>query len=611
MSRYIFDIETNGLLDELDRVHCLVLRDIDTGDVFSCAGPAGYDDDTYYHIEHGLDLLQDAELIVGHNIIKFDIPALQKVYPGFQPKGVVRDTIVLSRLIWPDTKEKDYRLRERGKLPGKLIGRHSLEAWGYRLGEYKGDFKGPWDHWTPEMQSYCEQDVEVTTKLWQLIQRKQPSEESVNLEHEVAAIIFRQEQRGFAFDLAKAASLYSDLCGRRSELETDLQRAFRPWFAPGKQFVPKRDNKKQGYVAGCAFTKIELRSFNPGSRDHIANRLQKLRGWKPKEFTADGKPKVDETVLEALPYPEAKLLTEYLMVQKRIGQLAEGDEAWLKRERNGRLHGEVVTNGAHTGRMTHRRPNMAQVPSNDAPYGKRCRELFMASTGLRLVGCDADALELRCLAAYMARYDGGAYIDTVLKGKKAEGTDMHTLNAKALGCDRDTAKVWFYAFIYGAGDKKLGYILGAKNDREAAKLGKASRARFLKALPALGRLTDLVQKKLQKRGYLVGLDGRHLHARSPNAALNTLLQSAGAVLMKRALVILDQTLQSAHGFVPGVDYEFVANVHDEWQIEVRPEIATVVGEVAAKSITLAGEYYGFRCPLAGNFDIGACWADTH
>lgn len=607
--RYVFDIETDGLLDDLTKLHCLVIRDLDTGSPLSLHSG---------DFDLGLRLLEEADLIVGHNVIGFDIPAIQKLYPNWKPKGVVRDTMILTRLLWADIKESDFKLKEQGRLPGNLIGRHSLESWGYRLGDYKGDYKGGWASWSPEMQAYCEQDVQVTTKLWERIQKrlsgedgdKVPwSEECVELEHSVAWIITRQERHGFAFDEAAAAALFGKLMERRAELEKELLAHFPPKVVK-TPFTPKVNNKTRGYVKGVEVIKTDVIPFNPASRQHVAERLQAL-GWEPKEFGKDGTPTVDDEVLQALPYPQAKVLAELFMVDKRLGALATGKEAWLKKVKNGRIHGRVVTNGAVTGRMTHLNPNMAQVPSSGAPYGKECRGLFRAGKGKVLVGCDADALELRDLAGYMARHDGGAYIETILKGDKKLGTDMHTLNAKALGCDRDTAKTWFYAFIYGAGDYKLGATLGVTGSKAAVTTaGKASRARFLAKLPALGKIVEAVRRKVASKGYLIGLDGRKLRIRSDHAALNTLLQSAGAIQMKRALVILDDALQ-AKGLVPGRHYEFVANVHDEWQIEVDGDIAEEVGTTAAEAIRLAGEYYGFRCPLAGNYSIGRTWAETH
>jgi len=610
----VFDLETDGLLDACTTVHVMVVRCHATGKrrVFRA-----------HQMAEGLSYLDQFDLLAGHNIIKFDLPVLAKLYGYRRHWRSVRDTMVLSRLLWADIWEHDQKLVRAGKMPSNCIGRYSLEAWGYRLGNYKGDFKGPWDKWTQEMEDYCVQDVNVTDNLLSRIEATGWSEESILLETQVASILSRQERYGFLFDQEKAAKLYAVLVQRRAELERDLQKVFPPLYRPeGKPFTPKRDNATLGYVAGVPFQKIKLVQFNPGSRDHIAHWLKQLRGWEPEEFTNDGKPKVDEAVISKLPYPEAQPLKEYLMVCKRIGQLAEGDEAWLRHVGpDGRIHGGVTTMGAVTGRMTHSTPNMAQVPATYSPYGHECRELFIAGPGKVLVGCDADALELRDLAGYMGFYDGGAYIEVVLRGDKKAGTDIHSTNARALGLDpkatyfdgesgRDIAKTWFYAFIYGAGDEKLGFILTRKKGAVAKRRGRKAREDFLTNLPAMGKLVKAVQSKAKLQKYLKGLDGRHISVRSQHAALNTLLQCAGAVQMKRALCLLDDTLQEA-GLIPGTHYEFVANVHDEWQIEVDDDKAEFVGRTAADAIRRAGESFGFRCPLAGEWKRGRNWAETH
>lgn len=658
----LFDCETNGLLDELDKLHTLVIEDANTGKLDSYADQPGY-----LPIEEGVKRLMEADVIIGHNIIDFDIPAIQKVYPWFQPRGLIRDTIVLSRVIWANMRDADFRRSEKLErknqewIPKHLFGRHSLQSWGYRLGDYKGDYSGGWEHWSKEMQDYGEQDVRVTSKLWKHIVKKLegwefnvlnqyplPGHDFIQLEHDVQRIVSRQIRYGFLFDEKKAADLYSTLLQRKAELEGKLQETFKPWWRgielktptgdramkrpeleievterrisekTGKELKPYIGPIKEYYTAGNQYTSVKLKAFSPSSRQDVANRLMKLRGWKPNEYTKDGKPVVSEEVLEQLPWPEAKLLCEYYMVEKRLGAVAEGKQAWLKQVKaDGRIHGQVQTNGAVTGRMTHNRPNIAQVPSlhnasGKVPYGAECRELFCVPVGKKLVGCDADGLELRDLAGYMARHDGGAYIKTILEGRKEDGTDMHTLNAKALGCTRDTAKTWFYAFIYGAGDFKLGTILGAKGSRKAiSAVGKKSRMKFLMSLPALAKITGKVKAKALHQGWISGLDGRRLVVRSEHAALNTLLQSAGAIQMKRALVILDDMLTSLSFLEPGVDYEFVANVHDEWQIEVVEEHAELVGQTAAQAIQLAGEFYEFRCPLSGSYDIGNNWKETH
>ncbi len=597
--RYIFDIETDGLLEDLTQIHCLVLLDLDTVDIISCP-PDKYA--FVMTIEEGLRELMKADLIVGHNIIKFDIPAIQKLYPWFQPQGQIRDTIVISRLIYTDLNERDFKHRQKTPdFPTKMIGRHSLEAWGYRLGVLKGEFKqsGDWSHWSEAMQAYCEQDTRVTYALWKKFQSKQYSEQAIQLEHDFAHILFKQEQHGFCFDRMAAQKLYSQLCQRRMELEQEIQSYFPAW-EERTQFVPKVNNTKLGYRKGIPTEKVKRVEFNPGSRDHIALRLKAQRDWKPSEFTEDGKPKVDETLLDKLEWPEAKLLAEYLMIQKRIGQLSEGQQAWLKMEKNGRIHGQVVTNGAVTGRCTHKYPNIAQVPAKGVPYGKECRSLFTVPDGYCLLGADASSLELRCLAHYMARYDGGAYAKELLEG------DIHVANQKAAGLPtREQAKKFIYAFLYGAGDAKIGSIIG-----KGGKDGRFLKKRFLARTPALRQLKDEITKTIEKRGYLKGLDGRHLHIRSQHSALNTLLQSAGALLVKQATVFLYQEL-TQKGFVWGRDWAQVAHIHDEIQLQVKEELAHEIGQIAVRCFERAGQHFNFRCPITGEYKIGQNWSETH
>jgi DNA polymerase I-like protein with 3'-5' exonuclease and polymerase domains len=324
-------------------------------------------------------------------------------------------------------------------------------------------------------------------------------------------------------------------------------------------------------------------------------------GWVPKEFTKTGVPQIDESVLEKLEYPEAKLLNQLFLVEKRIGQLAEGTQAWLKQvSRMGRIHGSVNTNGAVTGRMTHSNPNLAQVPSSSAYKGHECRALFGPPKGMVQIGADASGLELRCLAHFMSRWDDGAYANAVLNG------DIHTVNQEAAGLPtRNQAKTFIYGFLYGAGPEKIGEIVG--KGRHA---GVQLRRKFLNTLPALAALQMAIKNKVEATKTLKGLDGRTLSVRSSHSALNTLLQSAGALIMKKALVILDTDLQS-RGLVPGIDYEFMLNIHDEFQIATRKEHSDHVASTAVACIRKAGEHFKFRCRLDGEAKVGASWADTH
>lgn len=409
-------------------------------------------------IADGVDMLQHADEIGGHNVIPFDIPAITKIYPEFRPQGRVFDTLVAAKLLWPDLYDIDCAAMRKGKRPegfAKYLGLQKLEAWGFRLGILKAEYSGGWEHFTPEMDSYGAQDPVVTLALYERILAKEPSREALDLEFLVAFILFLQERHGFAFDSGGAEELLRVLMRRAAELRDDLSEAFPPWTAPvmskGQQVVliPKRDNARLGYKAGVPVPKFKEVVFNPGSRHHIADRMQTLFGWRPVEFTDNGQPKVDETTLSGLDYPEAKLLVEYLTVEKRLGQIAEGKQAWLKKVRpDGRIHGRVNTLGAITRRMTHLDPNMAQVPSCGAPYGPQCRALFTVSRGALLVGCDAEGLELRELAHYMAPFDGGAYAETVVNGRKEDGTDVHTVNQRIIGLNsRDSAKTWILTGI--------------------------------------------------------------------------------------------------------------------------------------------------------------------
>ena len=609
--RLVFDIETNGFLESMDVVHSLCIQDLDSGNDWSCHGdnPGA---PTALTLIDGLTKLMEADLVIGHNIIKFDIPAIQKVYPWFKiADEKIFDTLVASRLIWTNLLNDDLQKIRAQKvdLTMKMAGSHSLEAWGRRLGHWKGDYsdmmkaKGldPWVSWNPEMQEYCEQDVHVNTELFNLIQRKQCSEEAMKLEHDVAIIMAQVERNGYAFNVAKAEDLYRELAGQRAEMAKSLRTVFPPWEAPnGKPFVPKRDNAKLGYKKGVAVQKMKTVVFNPNSRDQIADRLSTIYGWVPTEKTPKGKPKVDETILEELPYPEAEKLAEYMMIQKIIGMLAEGKNAWLKLERNGRIHGSIITNGAVTGRATHSNPNVGQVPSVAKPLGGKCRELFGKPYQL---GCDVSGLELRMLGHFMAAHDSGEYAKEVIEG------DIHTVNQLAAGLPtRDMAKTFIYGFLYGAGNAKIGSIVG-KGPQVGGKLRKA----FLAKVPALKKLQEGVKGKAEQCGELKGLDGRRLHIRSPHASLNTLLQSAGALVCKRWIVEFVKLLKENDYYQ--TDVKIVAWVHDELQMEVADHLvegdSSVVGDLCIQAIERAGEHFKIRCPLTGEYKIGDNWKDCH
>lgn len=663
----IFDIESDGFLDQMTVIHCIHMGDPLTGQQWRYSSLPDADGT----VEDGVKRLSEEREIGGHNIFRFDIPAIQKIYPEWKPTGYVWDTMALACLAFPKDvlKDKDTKLQKRGKLPAKFFEKgyfagQQLGAYGFRLGILKDEFSGDFSKLTQEMDDYCAQDVAVNIALWTRCWEEIQSDvvpntqwfrpvacESAVLENEVLRIIAMQEAHGFLFDLDKAHALEADLMCRKQELDAELRKAFKPWIEPerykGKPVVKeaKRKTKVRRWdenlneyfievAKGETYEKFKLVMFNPASRPHIANRLTALYGWKPTVFTDSGQPEISEETLDGMVFPEAALLKEYLMVDKRIGMLSTGKQAWLGHvKEDGRIHGRVNTNQAVTGRMTHSFPNIAQVPASGAPYGSRCRELFHAPLGRILVGCDAEGLELRCLGHFMAKYDGGAYGDTVVNGQKEDGTDVHSVNQRAVGLNsRDSAKTFIYALVYGGGDVKLGTIIvddmpederrkwHAQFKTEEARekgyriIGKRARDRIMANLPALGALVDTVKDRVRQQGWIKGIDGRRLNIRKAHASLNTLLQSAGALVMKKALVLMDEVFRE-RGWVVMWSREgklaYVANIHDEVQLESDEDIADEVSAIAADAIYRAGAHFNFRCDLAGKADKGRSWADTH
>jgi len=549
--RIVLDIETNSTHD---KIWCVVTRDIDDGIVRE------------WHNKD--DVLQKylsvADSIIMHNGIFFDAPVLKKVWGVTIKKSQVVDTLVLSRLYNPSLEDG-----------------HSLAAWGQRLGFAKGDFTDFDGGLTKEMLDYCIQDTLVTQKLYEHLTQEMEndfSKESIKLEHEVAIIIAEQERNGFRLNVPKALQLLSELKTKLDAIQVEMATIFPDKVTSG------RTHKTTGKPLNDI-----IEPFNPGSRKQIAERLIE-KGWKPKKHTEKGSVIVDETTLEGLDFPEAKAIAEYLMLQKRIAQI----ESWLEAvEDDGRVHGRVITNGAVTGRMTHMSPNMAQVPNSGSPYGHECRDLWTVEKGNLLVGIDASGLELRMLAHYM---NDNAYTNEVVSG------DIHTANQTAAGLQtRNQAKTFIYAFLYGAGSAKIGSVVGG-----SAKEGQKLIDSFLRNTPKLRALREKVSRIFSQKGWLPGLDGRKLLVRAEHSALNTLLQGAGAIVMKQALVLLDKELKKAK-----IAYKFVANVHDEWQIEVEESRADEVGNLGVLAIEEAGVVLNMRCPLDGEFKVGNSWKETH
>jgi DNA polymerase I len=681
--RFVYDIESDGFVAAMTRVHCLVLWDLDTQELLSFRNDGN--PDNARKMEEAVRMLDAADLRVGHNTTRFDEPALAKIYPFFVPnrEGVVFDTLIATRLLWPNIAESDKGRVLRRTLDGRNTGSHSLDAWGQRLGCWKGDYSVKkkeaikaareadglepldkeelnrlvWAEWTQEMQDYCDQDVVVNTRLYAHIKKKDYSDRAFKDEMAMAILCQKIEANGYPFNERGGEKLYIELSSERASLDEKLRSFFGSWVEPaGDVKTPSVSNSTSGYWGdtyweftdkwdgqdrlgpedmtpsglpnaaakkkgvkrvfnGYPFTPIKIIEFSPTNRFHIANRLKALYGWEPTEYTPDGHPKVDEDILQGLTFEAAPLLISYFVVSKRISQLAEGKQAWLRLVREGRVHGSYNTVGAVTRRATHSNPNIGQVPGAQfdkehnpiygeaGGWGTECRELFGVPEGWWQVGTDASGLELRCLAHYMGRWDGGNYARILLEG------DIHTENQKAAGLlTRNAAKTFIYAFLYGAGDGKIGSIVGGD-----ASDGKKLKAKFLSGLPALGELVKAVKTKAKAHKSLTALDGGDLYVRSDHSALNTLLQSAGALICKHWLVTLEQELLN-RGYKHGWDGDFVfmAWVHDEAQIAARTkELAHEIGEISKWAIRQTEQYFGFRCPLDADYKVGKNWAKCH
>ena len=557
-NKVVFDIETTMTAD---KIWCIVCKH----------------GDTYYQFKEDrlhrfAELIKQTEEVIGHNIIGFDIPVVNTIF-GYDvfANCKVTDTLVLSRLLNP-----------------MIEGGHSLKNWGTKLGQNKIHFE-QFDYVSEDMLTYCRNDVELTERLYKfLINKTKDFGMSIELEHKVAQIIQKQHERGFKINVVEAYELQSKFQEDMNDLTTKVRQTFPP-IKIEEEFIPKSNNKARGYVKGVPFTKVKYKEFNLGSRQQIAERLM-LLGWKPKKKTDKGHVIVDEKVLSEIHnIPEAKLINRFLMLQKRIAQV----NSWIEGiKEDGRVHGKVITNGTITGRMSHQSPNMAQIPAVYSPYGKECRALWTVNKGYKLVGVDASGLELRMLAHYMNDKD---YIYEVVNG------DIHRANQAAAGLEsRDKAKTFIYAFIYGAGSAKIGSIIGGSTaDGERAK------EKFLRATPSLRSLREKVERVAQRR-WVRGLDQRKIIIRHPHAALNTLLQGAGAIVMKYALTLLEQYVINKQ-----IKAFPVVNVHDEFQYEVEESRAEEFGRLAVQSIIDAGKKLNIRCPLNGEYKIGNNWSETH
>ena len=544
MTTAIVDIETDSL--DATKIHCIVARSYESNKVKAWVGQ---------ECSEFASWSQQIDTFVMHNGISFDAPVLNRLLGCGIKLNQIRDTLIESQLYNP--------IRDGG---------HSLEAWGKTLGFEKGDFSDFLEY-SPEMLEYCKRDTEVTRLVAQKLEKegKAFKSKAYEIECKVRAIVDKQQKNGFAFKLKEAMILQAQLQDELHELERKAEEDFEPTIVKLK-------------------TKTKHIPFNIASRKQIAERLQD-KGWEPKQMTDKGNVIINEAVLSKINMPEAKMFNRYFLLQKRTGLI----KSWIKAcEEDNRVRGKVMTLRTITGRMAHAVPNMAQVPAVYSPYGRECRGLWTVDdvSKYRLVGVDASGLELRCLAHYM---NDPAYTNIVLTG------DVHTANQEAAGLQtRDQAKTFIYSFLYGAGAAKIGKVVGG-----GPKKGQQLITKFLNNMPALKRLREQVAM-WSSNGTVTALDGRLLHIRSEHAALNTLLQGAGAIVCKQWLVHIMERVIKAN-----LNVKLVASIHDEYQFEVAiPDIERFC-RLTKEAMTQTTKTLKMKCELDCDYKVGKTWAETH
>ena len=579
--RVVFDIETDSL--DATVIHVLVAKRV---------GQKGFyvirDAETFKR------LAKQVTLWIGHNVIGFDIPQIKKLWGYEIPLKDVADTLVMSRLADPTRK-----------------GGHSLDA---LSGNEKIDFHD-FSTYTPEMLAYCKQDVAINEKVYLQLKDELSNfgKASIQLEHQMQAIVCEQEKNGFMLDIDIAEEIYTTCLRETNRIEAEIKEFMVPMAVPVKEVIVKRTKTGEIYAnqqlpnttVWGDYTKIAWEEFNLGSPTQVNKRLDRL-GWKPYVKTKSGNSyKICPENLATIPdtAPEAvKGLKAWKVLETRWKLAQE----WLqKSQATGRVHGRVILTGAVTHRAAHQGPNMANIPSvphgkdgilwkMEGMYGAECRQAFKVPEGKLLVGTDAAGIQLRVLAHYM---NDPIYTEQVIDG------DIHTFNKEALGrfCkDRPTAKTFIYAFLLGAGTGMIASILGCSN-----KQANESMANFYEAIPALKKLKSQASQAASM-GWMKGLDGRVLRIGSDHLALSVYLQGGETVIMRLANVFWQRQAKKE-----GINFKQCAWVHDEWQTEVDADQAQRLGEIQVQAIKDAGTFFKLNCPMDGEAKIGNNWLETH
>lgn len=610
MEHLLWDLESDGLLGEATKLHSIQVGTLDGDDVDVYADWPGY-----RPLAAGLERIKRADKLYGFNSIAFDFELVNKLYPGSLKLDAQVDLMLLAAIHDPG--EKATRLEDHGR----------------RLGILKGTFEGPWTDCTAEMLEYAAQDIRVTRAVWHNVKSVIAwGGTFVDTEFKFAHILHLQRVNGFRLDIPAATSLEADLRQEVADETAKVRDVFPPIWVPirekGKNVEVILKVRRPGSQKDSHYTKCALQVFNPGSRAQVGKRLQML-GWKPKRFGEDGHPAVDEKILASLPYPQAKQLVRLFRLMKLLGMLSDGKGGWLRLvEPDGRLRPRVKPTGCAPGRCAHSRPNISQADKKEP----RMRACFIPRDGWVLVGIDGEGLQARILASYLSGWDGGVYASKIVNGSKEDKTDEHssnilhipyikdgfTLTGKRFKLLRDGVKRTLYAVLFGAQDPSLGrYVQDALKDAGLPRaalpnreLGALARQGLFRAIKGFSKFEEALVEAI-KKGYLLGPDGRRVPIRSKHSKLVFLMQAGESAVMKLAAVLFHFTRAPEAGLVHGRDFAYCAHVHDEHQLEARPELAELVGKTYAACIVEAGRLLKLSCPLAGSYDIGDNWSSTH
>ena len=609
--KLVYDIESDGLLDSITKIWVLVTQDVDTGEQYAFSDY----DDNLLPLADGLAQLQSADILIGHNVIGYDAPAIKKVTGVDLSEKKTHDTFIMSQVLRYKRKHK-----------------HGLAGWGEAMGDAKIDYHD-WTNYNNDMLVYCKQDVALNAKVYQRLLQEYAGiykmnpliKEGLRVEHEVAKLNVIMREQGWNIDMDLFKSNMKRMKDRLAEIDAYMHPRLgkRTVYIDKEPKTPKYKKNGNYTAVTCrllteffGFEVIETdthllgpgREFRRSKEEQVEMGQQALVkeyllsiGWKPDEQTrkkVNGQwvnlgPKFTSTSLKKLG-EVGEMVDEYYTLRNRLSVY----EGWEKKLKDGRLHGNMWTVGTPSMRCRHE--VIVNLPSVNASWGKELREIFVADEGEVVMGCDSSGNQLRGLCHYV---NNDEYTDTVING------DQHQRNADALGCTRPQAKTFLYAYLFGAGDAKLGQAITNKLD---AKKGKQAREDFAASITGLKEIKEKVEGEWLRRehtqgaGWISALDGRPIFVSSDHQCLNYLLQSAEGITCKASFVYAWEKIKEL-----GLRAKPRLFYHDEHAWTVHPDDVEAVGKVLEESFKEAPRNYGVETMEGGDYCVGSSYADVH